>query len=74
MIGVWKLTKRYFPCRYNESSNRDIYQEDIYELPTPESWLDHGVQVPSFANRIQHSIHESWCLLEAKLFVHILHP
>lgn len=49
-------------------------QEDIYELPTPESWLEHGVQVPTFADRIQHSTYESWCLLEAKLFVNILHP
>lgn len=48
----------------------DIYQEDIYDLPTPESWLDHRVQDPSFADRKQNSIYESWCLLEAKLFVH----
>ena len=46
---------------------------DNQELPTPESRLRHGIQVPTFADHTQHSTYESWFLLEANFFVHILH-
>lgn len=39
-------------------------QENIYEIPTPESWLEHGIREPNFVDRSQHSIHESHCLLK----------
>lgn len=51
-----------------DTMNQDIdNQWDTYELPTPESWLDHGIQRPTFIDRSQHSIYVSCCLLNGEI-------